>query len=85
MANTGKYRSLTLKVTKTVAGLVQPGYPRVYDGRLEFGSYSSISDEQLATMTLEDYYVRLSAFKAWVQNQEPGLNIDETTTVQPYY
>lgn len=85
MAQTGKYRSLTVKVTKTVAGIVQAGYPRIYNGLLEFGSFGPIDSERLSIMSLEDYQSRLSAFKTWVQNQEPGLEIDATCTVQPYY
>jgi hypothetical protein len=83
--NTGYQRSLTVKVVRNVAGIVAPGYEggKTYDGKTAFISgnipYEAISAQALASMPYGEYSIRLAAFKQYVQAQEPGLLIDETT------
>jgi hypothetical protein len=83
--NTGFQRSLTVKVVRKVAGIVAPGYEdgKVYDGRTAFVfnsiPYEAISAQTLASMPYDEYSIRLAAFKQYVQAQELGLLIDETT------
>ena len=76
MANTGIERSLTLTVTKKINGIIQPGYPIIYQGRTGFGTYDDISVYDLAVMTNTAFNERLSAFKTYVETLESGLNID---------
>lgn len=89
MALTGKKRSLTLSVNKTLAGEVVSGYPRVYYGQNSFEHagvlYEAITDEDLALMPVDSYTTRIAAFKAYVELQETGLNIDEVQTNQAYF
>ena len=85
MSLTGKKRSLTLEVNKTIAGVVADGYPKTYRGLNTFGSYLAITSDQMALMPVADYEARLAAFKTYVQTQEPGLDIAATCTVQAYY
>ena len=84
MANTGKQRSLTVTINKTVAGVQQDGYPQTYYGRNEFThnsvTYPAITTLQMATMPIADYNTRLAAFKAYVAALETGLDF-ETDTV----
>jgi hypothetical protein len=83
--NTGYQRSLTVKVVRKVDGIVAPGYEygKGYDGRGSFVfngiPYEAISTQTLASMPYGEYSIRLTAFKQYVQAQEPGLLIDETT------
>lgn len=89
MALTGKKRSLTVTITKTLAGVVVDGYPKAYYGAQAFTwngvNYEAIDSTRLATMPVADYEERLSAFKSWVQSQETGLNIASVQTNEPYY
>lgn len=79
--NTGKQRSLTLAVTKTINGAPSDGSTTTYDGRLAFGTYAAITNTQLAEIPNADYTKRLTAFKTYVQNVELGLIIDNSTEV----
>lgn len=89
MALTGKKRSLTVKITKTLAGEIVDGYPRTYLGSISFShagtEYPAIDAERLALMPIEQYQARLSAFIAYVQSQEAGLDIEVVQTNEPYY
>lgn len=89
MALTGKKRSLTVKITKTLAGEIVDGYPRTYLGTLSFShagiDYPPIDAEQLALIPVEQYQSRLAAFIAHVETQEAGLIISEVQTNEPYY
>ena len=85
MANTGKQRSLTMIVNKTIAGLQAEGYPRTYYGRNEFTYnaivYPAIEPLTMATMPVGDYETRLAEFIAYVETIETGLDVGESTTV----
>lgn len=89
MALTGKVRSLTVKITKTLAGEIVAGYPRTYLGMISFThggtEYPAIDGEMLALMPVEQYQARLAAFIAHVQSQEAGLDIATVQTNQPYF
>ena len=89
MGLTGKKRSLTIQVTKTIANELAPGYPRTYYGRNSFDwnsvNYPAITSEDLSLMSVNNFNARLSAFKSYVQSQEPGLEIDIVQTNQPYF
>lgn len=89
MGLTGKKRSLTISVTKTIAHELAPGYPRTYYGRNSFDlnniNYPAISEEDLSLMSVNNYNARLNAFKAFVHSREAGLEIDNVQTNQPYY
>lgn len=88
MALTGKKRSLTISVTKTLAGETVTGYPRMYYGMQMFNQggveYTNITAEKLATMTVEQYQNRLKAFVSYVQAQEAGLIIADVQLNLPY-
>lgn len=82
--NTGKQRSLTLQVIKTVNGNIIPGYEnKIYDGKLAFTAsgypYPVITDQELAEMNQSLFERRLNAFCTYVESREPGLKIDEMT------
>lgn len=83
MANTGKQRSLTVTINKTVAGIQANGYPHTYYGRNEFThnavTYTAITSLQMATMPIADYNTRLAAFKAYVETLEQGLDLATDT------
>jgi hypothetical protein len=81
MANTGKQRSLTVTINKTIAGVLQDGYPHVHNGRLAFGTYAAIDTLQMATMPVTDYEARLAAFKTYVEGLEVGIEFDTDTVV----
>lgn len=89
MALTGKKRSLTISINKTLAGELVSGYPRTYFGMQMFNyngiEYSTISAEKLATMPVAEYESRLAAFIGYVQSQEVGLNISDVQVNEPYY
>lgn len=80
MANTGKQRSLTVQINKTVAGVQANGYPHNYYGRNEFTwnsvTYPAIDTLTMATMPIADYQDRLADFKSYVESLESGLDID---------
>lgn len=79
MARTGKQRSLTVTIGKTVAGVVKNGYPKTYYGANLFShaseTYLAIDALKMATMPIADYEARLAAFTAYVENLESGLII----------
>lgn len=72
--NNGYQRSLTLVVKRIVDGTVQS--TTTFDGRLAFGSYGAIDNDQLARMSYEDYQQRLKDFIAYVEGQVPGLDVE---------
>jgi len=76
MANTGKQRSLTVTINKRIAGVLQDGYPHVYQGRNAFGTYLAITSSQLGQMPVTDYDARLADFEAYVEGIEVGLSFD---------
>ena len=82
MANTGVERTLTLTVSKKINGVLQSGYPIVYNGRIAFvqGSnlYEALSPYEMAILLDADYNARLADFKAYVESIEVGLTIDTT-------
>lgn len=88
MALTGFKRSLTLTVNKTLAGIVAQGYPKTYRGLNAFTSdsaeYPAIDSTLLATLPTDVFQKRLSAFKKYVETQEPGLQVDEVCTIPAY-
>jgi len=88
MAYTGKQRSLTLVIGKTVAGENQAGYPKTYYGRNEFTynsvTYPAIDTLKMATMPIDDYTTRLAAFIAYAESQEAGLVVDDVVTEIAY-
>ena len=88
MAHTGKQRSLTVVIGKTVAGENQAGYPKTYYGRNEFThnsvTYPVIDTLKMATMPIDDYTARLAAFKAYVESQEAGLVVADVVTETAY-
>lgn len=82
--NTGRQRSLTLQVIKTVNGTIIPGYEsKIYDGKLAFTAsgypYPVITDEELAKLNQNLFEQRLNAFCKYVESREPGLKISEMT------
>lgn len=86
---TGYARSLTVKVTKTVNGVIASGYPKYYDGKTDSGflayyapTYSSISEDEMAKLSLVDFNARLADLIAWVEILEPGLDMDVDLTVE---
>ena len=88
MALTGNKRSIVLKVTRMIGSVVVAGYPKTYDGKAAFSvadwDYFEITDNQLATMPYDDYLERLEDFKSYVQNLEPGLNVDNVSINNAY-
>lgn len=84
MANTGKKRSLTVEINKTVNGVTVSGYPKTYQGRNEFNFngqvYPLLSKQEMARMPLQQYQARLAAFQGWIQSQEPGINFETDVT-----
>lgn len=72
--NTGNKRSLTFPLTKKVGGVVQVGYPKVYDGRLAFPGYSAITDQEARQLSTSQYNTRLAAFLSYVESIEPGFD-----------
>ena len=85
MAQTGKQRSLTVSISKTVAGVLQDGYPHIYQGRNTFTynsiNYPTISTTQLATMPVDIFDDRLASFMAYVEGIEVGLSFATDTVV----
>ncbi len=83
MAFTGKDRSLTVIIDKTIAGVRQEGYPKTYQGRNEFAhngaNYPAIDELRMMTMPIVQYQNRLTAFKSWVESLEVGLNFNTDT------
>lgn len=89
MAITGKKRSLTVRISQTLAGEVVAGYPRTYRGLWAFShagaDYPEIDSERLAMMPVEQYESRLAAFIAYVETQEAGLVIADVQSNEPYF
>ncbi|WP_455592938.1 hypothetical protein [Bacteroides sp.] len=76
MINTGMQRATELTVTKIIGGVSANGYPRIYKVYDAFGNYASITKDELAKISVSDYKVRLSAFKAHVESIEVGVTVD---------
>jgi hypothetical protein len=80
--NTGKERSLTIKVEKRIGGILQPGYPVTYQGRENFWSgeywWPIISSYELTLMSTTDFNARLASFISYVESIESGLVIAES-------
>jgi len=80
MANTGIERSLSLRVTKRISGIIQPGFPTIYQGIKAFtvgnNVYQQITVTQLARLTDEAFNARLADFKTHIESLEQGLNIE---------
>ncbi len=78
--NTGEERSLTFTITKTIGGVIQVGYPKEYDGRLAFLTYSAITDTEAQQLSTSQYNTRLAAFVAYVESIEAGFDGDTDFT-----
>lgn len=78
--NTGYERSLYATFSKYVNGVLQPTYPHVYDGRLEFShggvTFPVITNVEFSLLSTNDFNVRLTAFKAYVALTESVPSID---------
>lgn len=86
---TGFARSLTIRVYKMAYGSVVSGYPKSYDGKtnIDFLAYysplySSISDDEMAKMSLVDFNTRVDDFKSWLELIEPGLDFDTASIME---
>lgn len=83
MALTGKERSLTVQISLTIAGVLQPSYPHTYQGRNAFTwdgvDYPTISPCDMQMMSYADYATRLADFELYVQSIEVGLDISSVT------
>lgn len=85
MAITGNQRSLSLQITKTIGSQIQDGYPKTYQGRSQFiwndNFYESITANEMALISLDDFNARLADFKSYVESLEVGLSVDDSLTV----
>lgn len=74
--NTGNKRSFKFTLTKLVGGVVQPGYPKTYDGQVSWGnsSYPTLTDKQARQLTDSEYTARLNAFHSYVESIESGFD-----------
>lgn len=86
---TGFARSLTIRIYKMAYGSVVSGYPKSYDGKtnIDFLAYysplySSISDDEMAKMSLVDFNARLNDFKAWLETVEYELDFDTASIIE---
>lgn len=86
---TGFARSLTIRVYKMAYSSVVSGYPKTYDGKtnIDFLAYysplySSISDDEMAKMSLVDFNARLNDFKAWLETVEYELDFDTASIIE---
>lgn len=79
MAITGKQRSLTVTIDKTIAGVQVDGYPHTYQGRNTFTvggtTYPAIDATQMALLPIEVYEARLEDFESYVESLEVGLDM----------
>nr|DAK33488.1 MAG TPA: hypothetical protein [Caudoviricetes sp.] len=73
---TGMQRATELTINKTVGGSSISGYPRIYRLGDAFGTYSTMTNQELAEAKTEDYRARLAAFKTYVESIEIGIPID---------
>lgn len=71
---TGNKRSLTVLITKKDAVGTIVGYPIEYDGRLAFGSYSAITDDEAQKLSETEYNNRLSALYSFIEGIEIGFD-----------
>ena len=78
--NNGTARSLTITVNKTIGGVQQIGYPKVYNGELAFLSYSALTTAEFKQLTNSEYNTRLAAFKSYVESIEAGIDVDNDAT-----
>ena len=70
-------RSLTIVVNLTIGGAQQQGYPKTYNGRLGDWnpSYAALTDSEFARLTDSEFTARMSAFEAYVESLETGLDL----------
>ena len=80
----GTERSLKFVVTKTVGGVVEISYPHLYNGQISWGNilYPTLTDKQFRELSDADYNARKTAFIAFVESIEDGLDVsvDQTNT-----
>ena len=86
--NTGKERSLTVRIYKYIAGVLQAGYPVAYQGRNAFQfqgvDYPALSVFEMRVLPVSDYTTRLAAFSGYVESLEAGLEISLAQTNEAY-
>lgn len=78
LGNSGMQRASQLVIDKKVGGISLSGYPRTYSFLDTFGNYIAINHQQLASLSIGSYIVRLSAFKNYVETIETGISINTT-------
>lgn len=90
LGNNGMERATQLVVDKKVGGVSLSGFPHRYSLLDMFGNYIAVTRQELATMPVNTYRTRLSAFKTYIEAIETGISIDtasayrENTTTCPY-
>ena len=90
LGNNGMERATQLVVDKKVGGVSLSGFPHRYNLLDTFGNYIAVTRQELATMPVNTYRTRLSAFKAYIEAIETGISVDttsayrENTTTCPY-
>ena len=80
--NTGSKRSLKFTLEKSISSVVQPGYPKTYNGQVSWGnpSYPTLTDTQFKQLTDSQYIARKNAFLSYVESVEPGFSRNEDFT-----
>lgn len=90
LGNNGMERATQLVVDKKVGGISLSGFPHRYSLLDTFGNYAAVTRQELATMPVNTFKTRLSAFKVYVETIETGISVDttgayrENTTTCPY-
>lgn len=86
---TGFARSLTIRIYKRAYGSVVSGYPKTYDGKtnIDFLAYysplySSITEDEMAKLSVVDFNARLNDFKAWLETVEYELDFDTASIME---
>ena len=73
--NNGNFRNSVLTLVKRINGAVAPGWPKSYNILNAFGSFPAITQQQFATITNGEYNARLTAFMAFVNNDNPEFDL----------
>lgn len=73
---TGMERATELTVDKKIGGSSLAGYPRTYKVGDSFGNYSTLTKDELAQLSPDDYLERLAGFKIYVESVETGVEVN---------
>lgn len=80
--STGKHRAIIVSIDRKISGISQSGYPKSYNILNAFiqaeVTYTALTSDAFAKLSVSLFNARLAAFKAHIEELNPGFVVDLT-------